>query len=78
MSRMTRMVSNGTTDRFQSACGIRLGQVVAGEGDLAPDGKRFAVLVAQPARGEQRSPGGINLLLYFFDYLKQRAPVGGT
>jgi serine/threonine-protein kinase len=53
-------------------------QVVAGEGDLSPDGKRFVVLVSQPARGEQRTPGGVNLLLYFFDYLKQRVPVGGT
>jgi serine/threonine protein kinase len=49
-------------------------QIVTGQGDLAPDGKRFVVLVAQPARGEQRSPGGVNLLLNFFDYLKQRAP----
>jgi len=49
-------------------------RVVAGEGDLAPDGKRFVVLLAQPARGEQRSPDGVNLLLNFFDYLKQRAP----
>ena len=44
--------------------------------DLAPDGKRFAVLLAEPAPAEQRS-SGVNLLLNFFDDLKQRVPVGG-
>jgi serine/threonine-protein kinase len=45
--------------------------------DLAPDGKHLAVIVPQPASGEQRSPDGVTLLLNFFDDLKQRVPAGG-
>jgi serine/threonine-protein kinase len=44
--------------------------------DLAPDGKHFAVLLAQPAAAEQRL-SGINILLNFLDDLKQRVPAGG-
>ena len=45
--------------------------------DLAPDGKRFAVLMAPPASTEQRSGSGVPFLLNFSDYLKQRVPAGG-
>jgi hypothetical protein len=44
--------------------------------DLAPDGKHFAVILAQPAPAEQRS-FGISILLNFLDDLKQRVPTGG-
>jgi serine/threonine protein kinase/Tol biopolymer transport system component len=44
--------------------------------DLAPDGKHFAVLLAQPASAEQRS-SAVNILLNFFDDLKQRVPTRG-
>jgi hypothetical protein len=44
--------------------------------DLAPDGKHFAVLIAQQSN-EPRSTGGVRLLLNFFDDLKQRVPSGG-
>jgi serine/threonine-protein kinase len=45
--------------------------------DFAPDGKHFAVLLAQPAPAEQRSLGGVTILLNFFDDLRQRVPRGG-
>jgi hypothetical protein len=45
--------------------------------DLAPDGKHFAVLLAQPASAEQRSPGGVTVLLNFFDELNRRVPPRG-
>jgi serine/threonine-protein kinase len=40
--------------------------------DLAPDGKHFAVLMTEPGSTAQRPPGGVPLLLNFFDYLKER------
>jgi hypothetical protein len=45
--------------------------------DLAPDGKHFAVLIAQQPSNESRSTSGVRLLLNFFDDLKQRVPAGG-
>jgi hypothetical protein len=45
--------------------------------DLAPDGKRVAVLMPQQSSNEQNSPGSVTLLLNFFDDLKQRVPRGG-
>jgi serine/threonine protein kinase/WD40 repeat protein len=42
--------------------------------DLAPDGKRFAILMAPEASTEQRSPGGVTILLNFFDELRRRVP----
>jgi Tol biopolymer transport system component len=44
--------------------------------DLAPDGKHFAVLVTPQESNQQRSPGGVTLLLNFLDDLKQRVPRG--
>ena len=42
--------------------------------DLAPDGKRFLVLMTpEPATGE-RNPVHITILLNFFDEVKQRIP----
>jgi serine/threonine-protein kinase len=45
--------------------------------DLAPDGKRFAVLMAQQPSNGPSSPGGVSLLLNFFDDLKQRVRPAG-
>jgi serine/threonine-protein kinase len=42
--------------------------------DLAPDGKRFALL--QPEAAEQKGPQHVTFLLNFFDELRRRAPVG--
>jgi len=41
--------------------------------DLAPDGKRFAVV--QPALSEQQGPPHVTVLLNFFDELRRRVPV---
>ena len=40
--------------------------------DLAPDGKRFAVV--QPEESEQKGPQQVTFLLNFFDELRRRAP----
>ena len=45
--------------------------------DLAPDGKRFAVLLTKQPSKRVEVVGGVNLLLNFFDDLKQRIPSGG-
>jgi len=47
--------------------------------DLAPDGKRFAVLPAAeaPSTGEEKANLHMVFLLNFFDYLKQRIPPSG-
>jgi Tol biopolymer transport system component len=42
--------------------------------DLAPDGKRFAVVQAEVS--EQKGPQHVTFLLNFFDELRRRAPVG--
>jgi eukaryotic-like serine/threonine-protein kinase len=42
--------------------------------DLAPDGKRFAVL--EPPEGEQKPETHVNILLNFFDEVRRRAPAG--
>jgi serine/threonine-protein kinase len=43
--------------------------------DLAPDGKRFAVLIAADAMGDQKSTTQLTVLLNFFDELRRRVPV---
>jgi serine/threonine-protein kinase len=40
--------------------------------DLAPDGKRFAVV--QPEESEQKGPTHVTFLLNFFDELRRRVP----
>ena len=45
--------------------------------DLAPDGKRFAVLFTAEEEGEKR-PGHVTFLLNFFDEVRRRAPVGAV
>ena len=40
--------------------------------DLAPDGKRFAVLMAPQGSGEGRGPTEVTFLLNFFDELRRR------
>jgi Tol biopolymer transport system component len=42
--------------------------------DLAPDGKRFALL--QPEASEQKGPQHVTFLLNFFDELRRRVPAG--
>jgi hypothetical protein len=42
--------------------------------DLAPDGKRFAVLQAEAS--EQNGPTQVTVLLNFFDEVRRRAPAG--
>ena len=42
--------------------------------DLAPDGKRFAVVETEAS--EQKGPQQVTFLLNFFDELRRRAPVG--
>jgi Tol biopolymer transport system component len=44
--------------------------------DLAPDGKRFAVVLYSDGTAEQRPISSVTLLLNFFDELKRRLPVG--
>ena len=45
--------------------------------DLAPDGKRFAVLLAPEADAEQqRARTQVTFLLNFFDELRRKAPPG--
>ena len=43
--------------------------------DLAPDGKRFAVM--QTEATEQKGAGRVTFLLHFFDELRRRAPAAG-
>jgi hypothetical protein len=42
--------------------------------DLAPDGKRFAVLEAAETEGAQKSSVHVTFLLNFFDELRRRIP----
>ena len=48
--------------------------------DLAPDGKRFAVVLNPDTAGEQgRKPtDSVIVLLNFFDELRRRVPTGGN
>jgi len=43
--------------------------------DLAPDGKRFAVLMAPDSTGAEKSLAQLTFLLNFFDELRRRAPL---
>jgi Tol biopolymer transport system component len=45
--------------------------------DLAPDGRRFAVLTAPEAAGGEKGSLHVTMLLNFFDEVKRRIPVGG-
>jgi serine/threonine-protein kinase len=44
--------------------------------DLAPGGKRFAVLPRPEATGEQKGSVHVTVLLNFFDELRRRVPAG--
>jgi hypothetical protein len=44
--------------------------------DLAPDGKRFAVLTAPEAPGGEKGSVHVTMLLNFFDEVRRRIPVG--
>ena len=45
--------------------------------DLAPDGRRFAVVLYTDGTAEQKPITHLTFLQNFFDYLRQRVPVGG-
>jgi serine/threonine-protein kinase len=45
--------------------------------DLAPDGKRFAVLLREDGTAEQKPITHLTVLLNFFDELRRRVPAGG-
>jgi Tol biopolymer transport system component len=55
----TRMIDSGPLPSF----------------DLAPDGKRFAILMPADAMGEQKPSTQLTFLLNFFDELRRRVPV---
>ena len=42
--------------------------------DLAPDGKRFAVLTMPEAKGGEKGSVHVTMLLNFFDEVKRRMP----
>jgi hypothetical protein len=44
--------------------------------DLAPDGKRFAVLMPLQESGQQGAPTEVTFLLNFFDELRRKVPAG--
>jgi serine/threonine-protein kinase len=44
--------------------------------DLAPDGKRFAVVPLPESAGEQKGPLHVTFLLNFFDEVRRRIPAG--
>ena len=44
--------------------------------DLAPDGKRFAILMAADEAGEQEAPTRVTVLHNFFDDLRRRVSPG--
>ena len=46
--------------------------------DLAPDGKRFAVILRPEATGEQKGSAHVTVLLNFFDELRRRVPAGSS
>jgi serine/threonine-protein kinase len=43
--------------------------------DIAPDGKRFAVLLGEDGTAQEKPITHVTFLLNFFDYLRQRVPV---
>jgi hypothetical protein len=45
--------------------------------DLAPDGKRFAVIPRPETAGEQKGSVHVTFLLNFFDEVRRRIPAGG-
>jgi hypothetical protein len=45
--------------------------------DLAPDGKRAAVVLAEDSDASRSGPTRLTFLLNFFDELRRRAPAGG-
>ncbi len=45
--------------------------------DLAPDGKRFAVVLYPDGTAEEKPVTHVTFLLNFFDELRERAPAGG-
>ena len=63
--------------RLWSSTQIRYDPAFSWNLDLAPDGKRFAVLPRPDATGEQKGSVHVTVLLNFFDELRRRVPAGG-
>ena len=45
--------------------------------ELAPDGKRFAVVLYQDGTAEQKPVTQVTVLLNFFDELRRKVPAAG-
>jgi hypothetical protein len=63
-----------TADKPRLWSGHQIVNTGAKNYDLAPDGKRFAVL--EPPEGEQKAETHATVLLNFFDEVRRRAPAG--
>jgi eukaryotic-like serine/threonine-protein kinase len=46
--------------------------------DLAPDGKRFAVVMSGTDSGDQKPRSQVTFLFNFFDELRRKVPAGGS
>ena len=44
--------------------------------DIAPDGRRIAVVLHADGTAEQKPPANLTILLNFFDELRRRVPAG--
>jgi serine/threonine-protein kinase len=79
------MVASYTSNRDSFTAGRprawserRLADIPVSPYDLAPDGKRFAVVLPADVNAEEKQTptGSITVLLNFFDELKRRVPGG--
>jgi serine/threonine-protein kinase len=80
------MVASYTANKDSFAAGKprvwserRLADIPVSPFDLAPDGKRFAVVLPADVNAEEKQTptGSLTALLNFFDELKRRVPAGG-
>jgi serine/threonine-protein kinase len=55
----------------------RLADMPVSPYDLAPNGKRFAVVLAADETAGAEPANSVTVLLNFFDELKRRVPAGG-
>jgi Tol biopolymer transport system component len=62
--------------RLWSNAQIVAPNLLAWMADLAPDGKRFAVIRNEEPTGEQKGSAHVTVLLNFFDELRRRVPAG--
>jgi hypothetical protein len=61
--------------RVWSETRLRIAGITSNTSDLAPDGKRFAILPADVA-GDDKPITHVTILLNFFDALERRLPAG--